>query len=196
MTENIKESDNVKNPVLPLYWYWQDAIPEYLIQCLVEETKYVGLEKATTFGAMNRKVSQDTAVRDTDIMVFDPIHWFSGILFNMALSSNGQAGWNFSVMGPEALQIAHYQPGQHYTWHPDSILLSTNSIIRKLTVISMLSGKDEYSGGKLELEDVGEVPLEKGDVIVFPSFIKHRVTPVESGLRKTAVIWVSGYRSW
>jgi PKHD-type hydroxylase len=112
------------------------------------------------------------------------------------MASNVQAEWNFSVSGPEILQIASYGPDQHYVWHADTELLLKNKITRKLSVICMLSDSSEYSGGVLEFETYGEVKLERGDVIVFPSFLKHRVVPVTEGLRKTAVIWVSGYRSW
>ena len=34
--------------------------------------------------------------------------------------------------------------------------------------------------------------LEKGSVIVFPSFHRHRVTPVTSGIRHSLVTWVEG----
>jgi PKHD-type hydroxylase len=36
------------------------------------------------------------------------------------------------------------------------------------------------------------VPKKKGAVVLFPSFILHRVTPVTSGLRRSAVLWVGG----
>ena len=31
-----------------------------------------------------------------------------------------------------------------------------------------------------------------GTVIAFPSYVLHRVTPIESGTRKALVIWVAG----
>jgi len=32
----------------------------------------------------------------------------------------------------------------------------------------------------------------KGSVIIFPSYLLHRVTPVTSGLRKSLVLWAGG----
>jgi PKHD-type hydroxylase len=38
------------------------------------------------------------------------------------------------------------------------------------------------------------VPAEKkkGSVLLFPSWILHRVTPVTKGVRKSIVVWVTG----
>jgi predicted 2-oxoglutarate/Fe(II)-dependent dioxygenase YbiX len=32
----------------------------------------------------------------------------------------------------------------------------------------------------------------RGTVIAFPSYVLHRVTPIESGVRKALVVWVAG----
>ena len=34
--------------------------------------------------------------------------------------------------------------------------------------------------------------LPKGSLVIFPSFIKHRVTPVTKGIRYSLVIWSLG----
>jgi len=34
--------------------------------------------------------------------------------------------------------------------------------------------------------------LRKGSIIAFPSYILHQVTPVTKGVRKSAVLWLSG----
>lgn len=198
MIQNYRKPQPQPDPRLPAYWMWKNVIPSYLIQCLDHEMKEVPTFKGGTYetpGAPGID-NQDKTVRNSDILMFDPIHWFCGILFNFALASNRQAEWNINILQPEILQIAFYAPDQHYTWHSDSSIMMKDDIIRKLSVVCMLSDRGEYEGGVFELEDVGEIELEKGDVIVFPSFLKHRVTPVTSGLRKSAVIWVSGYRSW
>jgi PKHD-type hydroxylase len=35
-------------------------------------------------------------------------------------------------------------------------------------------------------------PQAKGMVILFPSWVIHRVTPVTKGVRKSIVVWVTG----
>lgn len=39
---------------------------------------------------------------------------------------------------------------------------------------------------------VVKVPREKGIIIIFPSFILHRITPITKGTRKSIVGWVAG----
>ena len=46
---------------------------------------------------------------------------------------------------------------------------------------------DRYPGMKEQLR-------QKGTIIIFPSFIRHRVTPVTKGVRKSLVVWVDGPR--
>jgi PKHD-type hydroxylase len=35
-------------------------------------------------------------------------------------------------------------------------------------------------------------PRERGAVIIFPSYVLHRVTRVTRGVRKSLVVWVTG----
>ena len=53
-----------------------------------------------------------------------------------------------------------------------------------------LTDGSEYEGGELELygKDVSYA-LGKGNVIIFPSFMLHKVHPVTKGLRKSLVVW-------
>ena len=70
--------------------------------------------------------------------------------------------------------------------------------LRKLSVVLMLSEPGvDFTGGDflLNLSHEGRaerVPLQKGSVVLFPSFIIHKVSPVISGLRKTFVVWPIG----
>jgi PKHD-type hydroxylase len=66
---------------------------------------------------------------------------------------------------------------------------------RKISITIQLSDPDEYVGGDLELwTGQGQVnaPRSQGCAVLFPSFMLHRVTPVESGTRKSLVLWVGG----
>jgi len=53
---------------------------------------------------------------------------------------------------------------------------------------------DEFIGGGLEINGKFKesVLKSKGDIVVFPSFLSHRVVPVELGTRYTAVSWAYG----
>jgi PKHD-type hydroxylase len=80
-----------------------------------------------------------------------------------------------------------------YKWHNDFPLGNVEE--NKLTVIVNLS-TEYYEGGTLELFQMGpsrvfeiETP---GSIVVFPSWIYHRVTPVTKGNRRTLSMWISG----
>ena len=52
-----------------------------------------------------------------------------------------------------------------------------------------------YEGGDLQFmlnQKIVSAPREKGTIIVFPSFMMHRVTPITKGVRKSIVGWVAG----
>ena len=62
-----------------------------------------------------------------------------------------------------------------------------------------LSNGDDYEGGDFQLRDGTGEGLDnsiynRGSILVFPSFLLHRVTPVTSGTRKTLVAWFEGKR--
>ena len=68
-----------------------------------------------------------------------------------------------------------------------------------------LSDPKDYKGGELEFDFRNKDPdkkpsiqkcteiLPKGSLVVFPSFVWHRVCPVKKGSRYSLVIWNLGY---
>ena len=80
-----------------------------------------------------------------------------------------------------------------YDWHNDAVAGEMSDI--KLTAIANLSTKP-YLGGDFELflncpRHVSQFD-NPGSVLIFPSWIQHRVTPVTQGQRKTLSIWFKG----
>ena len=94
----------------------------------------------------------------------------------------------------ESLQYTVYRHGDHYSWHRDGLEMGLED--RKLTAVAYLDDPRSYDGGNLELLSCNIArkfpPRNQGDVVVFPSFEHHRVTPVSAGVRTTLVAWASG----
>lgn len=94
-------------------------------------------------------------------------------------------------------QYASWNQG-HYDWHRDDSTDPTfpNPWDRRLSLVLQLSNKDSYTGGRLELEAglPEEQFREQGDLIVFASSVRHRVTPVTEGARHSLVTWAVGPR--
>jgi PKHD-type hydroxylase len=101
--------------------------------------------------------------------------------------------WDFDLTGfLENIQLAHYRQDSHYGWHVDA---GTDQMsLRKLSAIIQLSDPSEYEGGDLEffMEQKDDELKTQGHCIFFPSYTVHRVCPVISGQRFSAVIWISG----
>ena len=104
--------------------------------------------------------------------------------------------YNYDLNYNEAPQFGVYgsETKSFYDWHEDVLHQSTNKQLRKLSVVILLNDKDNYTGGNLEL-DHSEKPQnfnKAGDAVFFPSSLKHRVTPVETGTRYSLVCWSNG----
>lgn len=133
-------------------------------------------------------------IRDSKVCYVNPDEnsaWVFDKLEHILLDLNGD--YKFELNGfHEGFQVAEYSaPGGHYMWHND---IGTGKFsTRKLSMTVQLSDVGDYEGGDLEFADAeAPAPKEIGSLIVFPSYLDHRVKPVTAGLRKSLVSWVSG----
>lgn len=90
----------------------------------------------------------------------------------------------------EPAQLAEYRVGDEYDWHLD--IGPGASRMRKLSLSAQLTDPGEYEGGDLEIRGAGLAGRARGTVILFPSFLLHRVTPVTRGVRRSLVAWATG----
>ena len=88
----------------------------------------------------------------------------------------------------EPVQFARYNFLGHYGIHRDVIPDENQRII---SASIELSDPVDYLGGKLWINSDGDKhPLKKqGSLIVFPSILEHKVTPVFWGTRYSLVFW-------
>lgn len=114
-------------------------------------------------------------------------------LARLAIQVNTEK-YRFDLMGfYEPIQVAEYGEGDFFDWHNDFSqgLAST----RKLSLSVQLSDPSDYEGGDLQFHintKLQNAPRTKGTVIIFPSFVPHRVTPITAGKRRSMVGWVTG----
>jgi PKHD-type hydroxylase len=92
----------------------------------------------------------------------------------------------------EPLHYVCYEPGGHFDWHTDLGVGPMST--RKISVSVQLSDAADYSGGDLEFSPHGVIDRFRGigNAVAFPSYIAHRVHPVERGLRHALVAWIHG----
>jgi len=106
--------------------------------------------------------------------------------------------FNFDISSlTEHLQYTEYDASYqgHYDWHFD-VGEGALNCGRKLSVSIQLSDPSEYEGGELQFSMDGDKILvaekEQGTMVIFPSYLRHRVTPVTKGLRRSLVTWITG----
>ena len=171
-------------------WIFNDELGDFFCNDVIK----LGNQTKKHLGYIDDDVIPNKKTRNSNVCFLSDKWmqgWFDG-LFHVA---NKNAGWNFQFDRYEAFQFTEYKKNQHYGWHPDSFV--NDKIIRKLSGIMVLSDPNDYVGGEIEFRTPkGEIiRIEKpprGTVIIFPSFVYHRVKPVKSGTRYSLVVWANG----
>jgi len=145
----------------------------------------------------------DSSIRKTDVGWIDTsqpkFNWIYDRIVEY-LESTNDAVWGYDLAEPyliQGLQLGKYKKDSFYGWHTDS--WAGKSSLRRLSITVQLTTPDEYKGGKFEIfrgekKDYEEDPnMEKqGSLILFPSYIWHKVTPVTKGVRFSLVGWCLG----
>ena len=201
------------------FWHFKSAIPhricDHIIKYALSKKETIG--KTGGFSGKD-KLSKDDIKnlqkrRKSDLVwLSEP--WIYRELQPYIHKANKNAGWNFDWDMSEEIQFTKYKLNQYYDWHADSWNkpydspnTNTHGKIRKLSMTCQLTDGSEYKGGELEFDFRNYEPnmrdedkhriqcneiLPKGSIIVFPSFVWHRVKPVTSGTRYSLVVWHLG----
>lgn len=199
------------------YWVFKNELSPHICDEIVKYAEQKDFEKGVVGGSVDEvKKIQDTdeykhslkQIRNSNI-VWLPEQWVHNEIIPFVNTANKNAKWDFNLVTFETLQFSRYDVGQFYDWHPDqSRKLFTDekkkNMTRKLSVSVILN--DDFEGGDLQFREQID-PIDnnnkdtitmtceergKGTVIVFPSFVWHRVTPVTKGVRKSLVMWNIG----
>ena len=107
--------------------------------------------------------------------------------------------WKYRVNGWEPFQYSQYDESYsgHFNWHIDvhPKFNVDDPDPRKISFSVGLSNINDYDGGDFMIKiDINEkvFKLDRGDVIAFPSWMLHKVSPVTRGMRRTLVGWGNG----
>tara|TARA_S200002703_G_scaffold143866_1_gene137148 strand:- start:1333 stop:1947 length:615 start_codon:yes stop_codon:yes gene_type:complete len=194
------------------YWYFESALTPRFCDELI---KYGNQQKETlglTGDTLNLKEEQIDDLkkkRNSNVVWLNDL-WIYKEIHPYVRTANTNAGWNFDWNYSELCQFTKYKKQQHYGWHCDSWEepyknqkdVNMNGKIRKLSVTCSLSDAKDYKGGELEFSQRNNLEkdvsttctqiLPRGSIVVFPSFVWHRVKPVTEGIRYSLVIWNIG----
>ena len=184
-------------------WY-ETRIPEPLMKHLLDDLDRVD-ENVFIKSEVNPENSKiKDSVRKSQHCWIPSGHWIGGFLWHyIRMANKDNFLYDISHIENDMIQYTQYNKGDFYKWHTDMDICDANEpdqLVRKLSFTLQLTNEDEYTGGNLEFADFDDsayrfkVPKSRGTVIVFDSRTPHRVTPVESGIRKSLVGWVVGKR--
>ena len=198
------------------YWFFKEAVPPHICDEVVKYGLQIKEQMALTGGydahnKLNARQIKDLKKKRDSNIVWLAEHWIYKELHPYIHTANRNAGWNFQWDWSEACQFTKYNKGQYYDWHSDGFQVPydkpntrSHGKIRKLSVTLSLSNPKDYKGGELEFDCRNLDPdkkrnvvtckeiLPKGSLVVFPSFVWHRVKPVKKGSRYSLVIWNLG----
>lgn len=173
---------------------FNSVLPDAFISKVIERCEQTHAEDGRIGGSIENSEIRESEVR-----------WVSGdselrnVIWNYANAANADSFGFDLVQNMFAIQHTTYygKDNGHYGWHEDIKWIGDNHYSRKLSMSIQLCDPSEYEGGKFEFEIDGQIVSpdgfeKKGSILVFPSFLKHRVTPVTKGTRKSIVSWVEG----
>ena len=175
------------------------------------EVSSVDTKKETTKeerkSGRNPEMGIDKKIRISDV-AWTNDQWVYDLIWPYMMRANEHSGWQYEISSAESAQITRYKKGGFYDFHRDGFgchLVKYNSPdnafvhdrVRKLSMTILLN--DSFEGGQFEFASYGKekcdiTPLEmkKGQVVVFPSHMEHRVAPITKGTRYALVCWFLG----
>jgi PKHD-type hydroxylase len=174
--------------LLSFYWF-KSALTASECKDIIRIGKKFPKEKASTFNGSENEVrnSEVRWIRSNEEteFIFDKIR--------ECCKEANKEQFKLDLTGfTEDLQFTEYEGvGKHYDWHAD---IGPEKNKRKLSVVIQLSDPKDYKGGNLIL-NTGNICITDrgiGNIIIFPSFLLHKVSKMESGNRYSIVSWVSG----
>lgn len=184
------------------YWFFENAFSENECNHIIKLGNNTKLELGNIDGS-----NKDKKVRDSHVgWLYDK--WIYDRLSAHLNLANKNAEWNFNISAMEVVQFTKYGKQQHYDWHTDAdekIIKhedpNLNNKYRKISMSLLLNDPKEYKGGELHFQILKKDKkllmknknfYKKGTLVVFPSFVWHKVTPVTKGCRYSLVCWSVG----
>jgi PKHD-type hydroxylase len=180
------------------YWFWENALPKWFCEEQIKNIDWSKQEKGKVYNYQQNPPKQgyDENLRIVDLVwesETSPIGCIAQAYANIA---NATAGWNYELIGSERIQIAKYsyKDKSFHDWHQDhGYFPDENGLLRKLSISILLSDENSFEGGLFEFKNFDKQPmLKQGSILVFPSQLEHRVSPMISGERYSAVTWING----
>ena len=175
-----------------LYQVWPSALSPAHVDRITNTALRQPAEEATLFSA-----AEDMEGIRTCTVRWRDDEWIRSLLWSYVNRAN-ESGFGVRLDGSAEMQFVEYDAHEsaHYDWHHDVHWNGQSEKDRKLSVTVQLSDSTAYQGGDFEFDEVKTNAdfRSQGTVLVFPSYLRHRIHPVSSGTRCALVAWFFGPR--
>ena len=173
-----------------LYQIFPSAFTDNQINKILDLVSNQSLLNASTFSS--KIPSKD--IRKSKVCWLSE-EWIKMLLWEYVLKTNKKS-FQIDIENDSEIQFIEYRHNEngHYDWHHDVNWNGQQGADRKLSITIQLSDSNDYVGGDFEFDEIKtNVDFKsQGTIIVFPSYLRHRVLPVTSGVRKSLVAWFYG----
>ena len=193
------EQENFENAIYP-YWVFENELDEHTCNLIIDLGKDKWKEARIQAGnGVSGKGKINKEIRKTDV-AWSNDDWLYEICWHFLRTANKNSNWNFNISSCEPMQITKYEKDGHYNFHQDGNGFSRydnpkNKFLhgktRKLSMTIVLN--EDYEGGEFQFfDDKSLIKEKRGTIIVFPSYMVHKVRPVTKGTRYSLVAWFCG----
>lgn len=174
---------------------WSGGVGQNTLDIVKKEAATVPFQEARIFS----DAKKNNKVRRSNIKWLTHNDVIRGILWYYIQEANRNA-FGFDVTSVGDIQYTEYDESDkgHYDWHHDIHWSQDKAFDRKLSITVQLTDGSEYEGGNFEFNEVANPDVTQsknlGTVLVFPSYLQHKVSPVTKGKRISLVGWFEGPR--
>jgi len=171
---------------------WEGVLPKEKCEELIFKCDQYPKQDATIFSSIDYK--PDKSMRDTQVAFINDPEIYK--LIHYYFQEANRNAFAVDMQYIPHTQYGVYTEGSFYDWHYDVNWIADKPFDRKLSIVIQLSDSNDYEGGEFEFQRI-EQPKgfrTPGSVLVFPSYLTHRVTTVTKGTRRSLVNWAEGPR--
>lgn len=181
-----KEQDHISSP----YFVFNSFLSPGHCDDIVEWSEEYDLANGSILTSKNLDVVKNFRDSEVGWLPVEKFSWLYDKIYESVVKTNF---WEYDIQGfYDKIQFSRYdgtKSPSFYKTHRDT---GPGFYHRKISFVILLNDPEDFSGGEFDLATAGEIPLNKGSALMFPSFIEHSVHPVTKGKRYSLVSWISG----
>jgi PKHD-type hydroxylase len=178
------------------YYWFKEGFTKEELNLIYEGVSNLPFKTATIIG--ENEQTTPTEIRSSSIKWIPKTNewmWVYKKLMDLSIEANKIWGFDLISIDEDIQYTEYYDKNDgHYDWHQD--IGPGSASLRKVSITVQLSDSEEYEGGDLQIwsggQNIQNVERGSGVVVIFPSYMMHRVTKVTKGTRRSFVLWVGG----